>query len=83
MKPFKGKIYHWIKQPFDKEKVAAYYEEDAGLGYTIFGYTTETPKLGTWYRTSWVVKHDELLGMIETRNSKYQLVGPEVPKNDG
>lgn len=75
-KPFKGKIYRWKKYFFPREEVEKYYGESAGLGYCIAGYQTETPRLGSSWRTSWVVKHHKN-GSIETRNSRYKLVGKE------
>lgn len=80
MKPFKGKIYHWNKRTFDKDSAEKFYGEDCGLGYVIEGYRTDPPKFGSWFHTSWVVKHFEN-GMIETRNSHYELVGEENVPN--
>ena len=78
MKPYRGRIYHWKRVPFDIESTRAYYQEPTGLGYTIHGYTTDPPKLGTWWRTSWVLSHDLETGEVETRNSRYTLVGEET-----
>ena len=76
-KPFKGKIYHWKKVPIErKEDWELLYGETLGLGYVIQGFLTETPRLGSRWRTSWVVKHFKN-GSIETRNSRYKLVGKE------
>lgn len=75
-KPYRGKIYHWKKTTFDKTIVEDYYGESAGLGYVIEGFQTKEPRLGSRWRTSWVVKHTKT-GWIETRNSRYKLVGPE------
>lgn len=77
-KPFKGKLYHWYKQPFDVKENEGYYKESVGLGYIIVGYRTKEPKLGTYWQTSWVVKHKD--GYVETRNSVYKLVGKESIK---
>jgi hypothetical protein len=76
VKPFKGKIYHWHKHYIDKDLVLNVYNEDGGLGYLILGYTTKHPHMDSWKRTSWVVKHNKN-GDIETRNSRYHLVGKE------
>lgn len=74
MKPFKGIIYHWWKVPFDKEEVSEYYGGvNVGLGYCIAGYKSDPAQLGTFWRTSWVVKQSKN-GYIETRNSRYRLV---------
>ena len=80
VKPHKGKLYHWHKQYFDREAAKSYYREDPGLGYCIIGYQTESPRLGSYWRTSWVVTHGAD-GLIETRNSHYQLIGPENVSN--
>lgn len=60
-KPHKGVIKNWIKLPCDE-----------GLGYAVFGDAPDTE--GWVIRTSYVVKHDEATGEIETRNSRYTLV---------
>lgn len=76
MKPYKGKIYHWAKTPIVRVKeLELEYGESMGLGYFIVGFTTETPRLGSRIRTSWVVKHEG--NEIETRNSRYTLVEEE------
>lgn len=73
-KPFKGTIEDWRKVPCG----------DYGLGYMIYGYTPDHPEFAgmgrgdTYFHTSYVVKHDETTGEIETRNSRYKLVGPAV-----
>ncbi len=79
MKPHKGKILNWRKVPFDAAAVSAAYDEDVGLGYVVWGDAIEHPVYNgaPWFRTSWVMFHDELTGEIETRNSRYTLVGPE------
>lgn len=76
-KSLKGVLYHWNKLYFDKEKASKKYDgEDIGLGYCIEGYKTSEPKLGSYWRTSWVVRQDSD-GMVETRNSFYQVIGEE------
>lgn len=75
-KPHRGIIYHWKKMFFPVDKVRELYGEEPGLGYVIQGFLTSPPKLGSYWRTSWVVVHgadDE----IETRNSRYTLLTPE------
>lgn len=75
-KPHKGKIYHWCKEHFDKGDFEERYCEPAGLGYYIFGYKSNPPKLGNAFHTSIVIAHSSS-GEIETRNSRYTLIGPE------
>lgn len=66
-KPFKGSIENWSKM-----------ECNGGLGYFILGTFLDHPEFGKKYtNTSWVEKHDENTGYIETRNSRYQLIGQE------
>lgn len=68
-KPHKGRIQNWCKLPCEK-----------GLGYLIEGEFLEHPdgggpgKIGN---TSFVVKHEGV--EIETKNSRYTLVGDEQP----
>jgi hypothetical protein len=74
VKPHKGKLYSWKKVPIERrEDWELLYGESLGLGYVITGFTTKTPKLGSMWRTSWVVSHRD--NEIETRNSRYTLVG--------
>lgn len=81
-KPFKGVIFNWNKIYFDKDKASEKYDgEDTGLGYCLEGYRTAEPRLGTYWRTSWVVKH-ETDEIIETRNSFYQVLGEEGPSRN-
>lgn len=69
-KPHKGSISHWSKLPIDT---------DFGLGFCVYGHNAAHPDWGRGVmRTSYVVKHDEATGEIETRNSRYTLVGPEL-----
>ena len=79
-KPYRGELFHWRRVPFDAKKMSEFYNEDVGLGYTVAGFTTETPKLGSSWRTSWVVRFEDRgsTSIIETRNSLYKLIGPEV-----
>lgn len=69
-KPHKGTISRWHKSPCER-----------GLGYMINGILDSHPDpdlSGQFCHTSWVEKHDEATGEIETRNSRYTLVGPET-----
>lgn len=64
-KPHKGKIESWQRK-----------ECERGLGYYITGRFVDHPQFaGEWGHTSWVEKHDGQ--EIETRNSRYTLVGEE------
>ncbi len=83
-KPFKGHIDQWWKDYGNPpEKYASF-----GLGYIIRGRSIDHPEYGgmggvladTWFHTSYVVAHNEETGEIETRNSKYTLVGPSIGK---
>ncbi len=69
-KPHHGRIQHWKKvQPVGER------------GFYIVGSFMDHPMLGKHggrSRTSQVVKHDGATGEIETRNSRYMLVGPEL-----
>ena len=60
----------------DKETMEEAY--GPSLGYVVAGFRSETPKLGTYWRTSLVVKHNKRTGEIETLNSRYKLVGKEA-----
>jgi len=65
-KPHKGRIDRWTKLTFP-------------LGTIVFGRALEHPAFaGSEIRTSYVVSHDEATGEIETRNSRYTLVGKEL-----
>lgn len=69
MKPHLGKITDWYR----------YECEGHGLDYRIIGRFIDHPKFaGLRGNTSHVIAHDELTGEIETRNSRYTLIGPEV-----
>jgi hypothetical protein len=69
-KPHKGQIKNWFKSE----------TEGFGLGYRIRGEFVDHPEFGNARSgvTSYVVAHDEATGEIETRNSRYTLVGPAV-----
>lgn len=73
-KPHKGTIYNWFRVPFDKAETENYYKEDVGLGYIIRGTFRDHPHFaGQFGHTSWIMRHDEKTGEIETRNSRYTL----------
>lgn len=66
-KQHKGSIKDWTKIPCS-----------LGLGYLIVGTFVDHP----WFagkpgNTSYVVKHDDATGEIETKNSRYTLIGAE------
>lgn len=66
----KGSIENWFKLPCSKDK---------GLGYYIVGDFLNHPDFGNkTTNTSWVEKHDVDSGEIETRNSRYTLIGKEI-----
>jgi hypothetical protein len=68
-KPHKGRIHSWVKMQIG---------DDYGLGWCAYGRAEDHPDFGNHHiRTSYVVKHDEATGEVETRNSRYTLVGPE------
>lgn len=63
-KPHNGRIEKWRKVTTDN-----------GLGYLIRGYSLDHPHYkGSFMYTSYVVRHDEASGEIETLNSRYTLV---------
>jgi hypothetical protein len=69
-KPHLGKIERWTKQQ---------HEDQDGKPFTIVwgtfvGHHRFTSHYG---HTSYIVTHDEKTGQIETRNSRYTLVGKE------
>ncbi len=67
-KPHKGNISGWSKV-----------ECSHGLGYYIMGWFENHPDFSPKYtNTSWVEKHDTETGEIETRNSRYRLIGDET-----
>jgi len=71
LKPHRGRIEWWSKRPCE-----------GGLGYRILGHFREHPNFSPyiWAWSSFVVKHDEASGEIETANSRYTLVGAEELK---
>lgn len=83
-KPFKGIISNWKKVPIDLIKLKEDYpnEKDYGLGYYITGVPHGHPNFKNWIYTSWVVKHNETTGEVETRNSIYRLEGPGSANDD-
>jgi hypothetical protein len=68
VKPHMGRIQNWRRV-----------DDAGGLGYVIVGRMLDHERFKGSYNahTSYVVKHDEKTGEIETRNSRYTLVGPE------
>lgn len=68
VKPHMGSIAQWRREMLPGH----------GLGYRICGQSIDHPRWGGCpMYTSYVVKHDEATGEIETRNSRYTLIGPE------
>ncbi len=66
-KPHLGRIENWCKQECDLKY---------GLGFVIVGRFLDHPRLALKHgHTSYIVSHDEKTGEIETRNSRYKLVG--------
>lgn len=71
MKPYKGRIEHWGKRPCP----------GYGIGYYIVGRFVDHPQFaGETGHTSWVEKHNG--NEIETRNSRYTLVGDPLPTKE-
>lgn len=68
-KPHKGTINRWYKRSAGGD----------GLGYVIVGAFNHTEFGYTFTHTSHVVAHGDD-GEVETRNSRYTLMGPEVPE---
>lgn len=67
MQPHNGRIENWYKR-----------ECSHGLGYLIMGTLLDHPTIPVKHtNTSYIVSHDEATGEIETRNSRYTLIGPE------
>ena len=63
-KPHHGRIENWFK-----------------FGGMVWGRALDHPRFaGQDIRTSTVLKHDEETGEIETRNSRYTLVGKELER---
>lgn len=69
MKPHKGKLVGWHRHECEDTR------------YIIRGYFDGHPQFhGMYGHTSEVLCHDEATGEIETRNSRYTLVGEPVIK---
>lgn len=83
-KPHKGHMTYWVQLAFDRDFYKEHYpNEDLGLGFTIHGTFLDHPDFGltSGGRTSWIVKMGEPNEdgeiEVETRNSRYTLVGPQ------
>ncbi len=75
MKIDKGKLKNWWKHYPSKDWGVE------GLGYVICGTFVDHPEFkGESGHTSFVLKHNEELGIVETLNSYYTLVGPPEQK---
>lgn len=73
-KPHNGDITNWYKY-----YLGSLYDYPTGLGYIIVGhYIHHNRFYGSNGHTSYVVSHNEQTGEIETRNSRYRLVGPPI-----
>jgi len=87
-KPHKGQIKDWFKLAFNREITEKHYGESAGLGFAIIGTFIDHPQFGysPGGRTSWIVAmsepDDQGNTEVETRNSRYTLVGPGVVFSD-
>ncbi|MFA6134686.1 MAG: hypothetical protein WC869_11790 [Phycisphaerae bacterium] len=69
-KPHKGRIEAWFRLPCTE-----------GAGFYVMGRFLEHPAFGAKFtNSSPVYKHDATSGEIETRNSRYTLVGNAVPE---
>lgn len=69
-KPHKGSIENWSKV-----------QRGMGLGYYVWGTFLDHPDFGLkTTNTSYVVKHEG--AEIETRNSRYTLVGPALDEGE-
>ena len=67
-KPHNGRIVNWHTESCDR-----------GLKYLIRGKFVDHEEFANEYgHTSYVVSHDKATGEIETRNSRYTLVGPNL-----
>lgn len=70
-KPFNGSIQNW-------QRDGGFCSAGDGLGYVIYGEFLNHPVFGRKYTyTSYVVAWDKETGMVETRNSRYKLIGEE------
>ena len=74
-KPHYGRIQDWRKVECTRK----------GLGYIVVGHFLDHPEFAGCKNahTSYVIKHDEESGEIETRNSRYTLVLPSVETTEG
>jgi hypothetical protein len=64
-KPHLGSIKNWKRH-------------EHGDKVCIWGTFVDHPTFGGYYgHTSYIVSHDEATGEVETRNSRYTLVGEE------
>jgi hypothetical protein len=69
VKPHMGRIERWYKLPCT----------NSGLGYIICGHLIDRDGYrGNEGHTSYVVSRCQACGEIETRNSRYTLVGLEI-----
>ena len=65
-KPHHGKIKDWHREPVQKGR------------FIVVGFFVDHPDFaGHQGYTSYIVALDEQTGELETRNSRYTLVGPE------
>lgn len=88
LKPHKGSLANWWKQHFDRAETESFYGENSGLGFIIRGTFINHPRFGysSGSSTSWVISMGEPDEKgdreIETRNSRYTLIGPSVKPED-
>lgn len=75
MKMHNGNITKWWKH-----YPATHWERlEGSLGYIICGTFEGHPYFdGEEGHTSFVMRHDEELGFVETANSYYKLIGPPI-----
>ena len=70
-KPHKGIIIDWFKQEYE-------FPSEDSLGFYIRGKFVDHPEFGGHHGwTSYVIHWDTKTGEIETKNSRYTLVGEE------
>jgi hypothetical protein len=71
-KPYKGSITDWYVLPCL-----------GGLGYYVRGTFKGHPEFdGMYGHTSYALSLDRATGELETRNSRYTLIGPESTAED-